>query len=80
MENIITRLISLPYAVEGTTVKDENGDYNMYLNANLPMERIQAAYEHEIIHIEYGHFYDERPVEVKEAEVQYILDLRKKKQ
>lgn len=70
MDSIIIRIIDMPLSLRGATVKDENGDYNMYLNARLSDEERVKAYRHEIEHIRLGHFYDERPVAIKEAEAE----------
>lgn len=52
MEEIMVRLVeSLPPSVEGFTILDENGDYNIYLNAKLSAEHQRAVYEHEWEHI-----------------------------
>lgn len=51
MDAIIVRIIDLPYTVKGMTVKDANGDYNVYLNGRLSSEIRANAFRHEIIHI-----------------------------
>lgn len=68
MDAVIIRVIDLPYKVNGLTVKDEEGDYNIYLNARLSDERRVKAFRHELRHIKLGHFYSDFPVDVKEAE------------
>lgn len=63
MEDIITRLVDdLPGSVRGMTIRDANGDYNIYLNAKLSYEELQTVYRHELAHIT-GHDFDrEGPV------------------
>lgn len=51
MENIYLRYISLPSTVKGLTVKDEAGNYNIYLNTRLTRESNQQTLQHEIQHI-----------------------------
>ena len=68
MDCLIVRLIDLPYSVHDVTVKDENGDYNMFINARLSADG-RAAYKHEVYHIQHGHFYTWRQVAELEAEV-----------
>lgn len=51
------------------TVKDEEGDYNVYLNGRYSPDAQAIAFRHEIDHIEKGHFYDERSVKEKEDEI-----------
>lgn len=69
MDCIIIRIIDLPARVPGVTVKDSEGDYNIYLNARLADEARVRAYWHEIDHIRRGHFYSSLPVALKEQEV-----------
>ncbi len=47
----------MPLHVKGLTVKDENGDYNIYLNSDIPDEKRVNAFRHELEHIKHGHFY-----------------------
>lgn len=67
MDAVIIRVIDLPYGVPGVTVKDENDDYNVYLNARYSADRRIVAFEHELRHIMNGDFYSHDPVWVKEA-------------
>lgn len=57
MENVITRVISLPARIKAMTVLDNNGDYNVYLNVGLSWEDQRAAYKHEMRHIKFGDFF-----------------------
>lgn len=68
MDAVIIRLIDLPLTVRGFTVKDENDDYNIYINARLSADIRGDAFRHEIDHIRAGHFYDARSVAEKELE------------
>lgn len=70
MDCVIIRLVDLPLKIKGATVKDAEGDYNIYINARLSEDERVKAYRHEIEHIRLGHFYDERPVAIKEAEAE----------
>jgi len=70
VDAVIIRLIDLPPSVRGITVKDENDDYNIYINARLSEDGRVEAFRHEINHIRMGHFYDERPVAIKEIEAE----------
>lgn len=57
-EVYVRELFSLPYKVKGATVKDAEGDYNVYLNGLLPIEKRVEALDHELAHIKEGHFYE----------------------
>lgn len=70
MDAIIIRIIDLPYGVKGMTAKDENDDYNIYINARYSPDIQAIAYRHEIDHILKGHFYDDRSVREKEEEIE----------
>jgi len=69
MDCIIIRIVDMPLSIKGATVKDAEGDYNIYINARLGEDERVKTYWHEIDHIRLGHFYDERPVAEKEAEI-----------
>jgi hypothetical protein len=74
MDSVIIRILDLPPKIHGATVKDENGDYNMYLNARDSEERRVRAYWHEIDHIRLGHFYrTDEFVAMLEAEVKKAI-------
>lgn len=68
MDAVIIRIIDLPPAVRGLTVKDENDDYNIFINARLSDDLRAEAFRHEVEHIRAGHFYDCRSVAEKELE------------
>ena len=68
MDAVIIRMIDLPYKVRAVTVKDAEGDYNIYINARLSADQQAKAFRHEVDHIRLGHFYSEKPVYVKEME------------
>jgi len=54
-ENYV-RIIDLPSTVQGVTVKDEEGNYNIYINSSLAEDAKKRAIEHELKHIERGDF------------------------
>ncbi len=54
---MIIRKIDLPIDVNGLTVLDENGDYNVYLNPKLSYDSQATTFRHEVEHIKQGHFY-----------------------
>ena len=70
MNVCIVRTVDLPPKVNGATIPDENGDYNIYLNKRLSPEGRIKAYLHELDHISKGHFdSDLKSVAEKEAEI-----------
>lgn len=70
MDAIIIRTIDMPLGIKGMTVKDENDDYNVYLNARYSRDVRAKAYRHELDHIIKNHFYDGRSVKEKEKDVE----------
>lgn len=68
MEIEIVRLAPLPPKVNAVVLVDGNGDYNIYVNENLPFEEARRAYKHEIEHIRRNHLFVDKPVEVCEEE------------
>lgn len=71
MDNVIIRIIDLPYGVGGLTVKDSEGDYNVYLNARYSFDRRVTFFRHELEHIKNGDFYTEEDVRDKEDRIPF---------
>ena len=67
MEDIIIRLMPLPVHVRAFTMADEQGDYNVYINALLSAEQQARSYQHELRHIRRGDFF-KRDKTAKEIE------------
>lgn len=53
------RLVPLPASVDGVTVPNDDGTFDIYLNANLCEAKQQDRLQHEIKHIIEDHFYQE---------------------
>lgn len=68
MDDIVCRVIELPLRVNAVTVVDENGDFNIYVNAHLSPEDQRKAYLHERRHIKRHHFYVHKPIDECEKE------------
>lgn len=66
MEDTIVRLKDLPCGINGMTILDSNGDYNVYINARLSVDDQKKAYRHELRHIERDDFYND--LTIQEAE------------
>lgn len=56
MDEIYTRLVNLPTTINGYTVCDKNGDYNIFINARISHEARLETYKHELNHIKRGDF------------------------
>ncbi len=68
MDDVICRFIGLPAKINAVTVVDNNGDFNVYINANLSCEEQKKAYRHEVRHIRKNHFFIQKPV--KDCEIE----------
>lgn len=62
MEDMCIRFIDLPCRINGVTVQDESGFYNIYINARLSIEAQYEAIEHELTHIKRDDFYSLEPI------------------
>lgn len=76
MNDVFVRVLDFPNTdVKGAVRKDENGDYNVYLNAKYTQEQNILTYIHEDRHIKYGHLESERPIEELEEETKRALNV-----
>lgn len=67
MDDIFIRLLAeLPHETLGVTVRDENGDYNVYLNPLYDRETLRKTVAHEMKHIENGDFWRDGPIDQME--------------
>lgn len=71
MDSMIIRKLDLPIGVNGITVLDENGDYNIYLNARITGDAQARAFRHEVEHIKQGHFYSYEDIKKIEEQAEY---------
>lgn len=62
LNDIFIRLVSLPRGINGMTILDAEGNYNVYINQELPREPMIKAYKHEIQHIKDDDFYNSKSV------------------
>ena len=62
MTDTYIRLVSLPPKVEGVTVPNDDGSFDVYINSRLSPALQQETLEHELRHIRRGHFEAELPV------------------
>lgn len=53
----IIRYVDLPITVKGVTALDDNGFYNIHINARLSIEEQKRTIAHEIKHIARGDFF-----------------------
>lgn len=68
MEEIFIRGLELPPTINGVTVLDADGNYNVYVNLLLGYTAQRQTVRHELAHIKKEHFYDFAPVIHNELE------------
>lgn len=71
MDAIIGRKTYMPLDIEGATILDRNGDYNIYINDRISFDRQCVAFRHEIEHIKQGHFYSYEDLLALEKQAAY---------
>ena len=62
MTDTFVRLVPLPAKVEGVTLPNDDGSFDIYINSRLSPARQQATLEHELRHIRHEHFYLDMPI------------------
>ena len=68
------RLVSLPATIDGVSVPNDDGSFDIYINSDLCEARQQECLEHELEHIRKDHFYQEtEPVARLELEAKKHL-------
>lgn len=75
MDAVYIRGLELPLRVRGVTVIDEDGNYNVFINALLGEDAQQDALMHEVCHIVSGHFDGYDPVFVNELEACHHINI-----
>ncbi len=68
MTDYYVRLVELPRTVEGVTVPNNDGSFDIYINSLLPPQRRQEVLEHELGHIRGEHFYLDMPISLMERQ------------
>ena len=56
MTDTYVRLVPLPVKVEGVSLPNPDGSYDIYINSRLSPALQQQTLEHELRHIRRGHF------------------------
>ncbi|MBQ3504266.1 MAG: hypothetical protein IJA75_06155 [Oscillospiraceae bacterium] len=65
---IFVRTVALPGSVRAVVLPNDDGTFDIYINARLPEELQRAALQHELKHIRKDHFYNDDPVWLNEKE------------
>ncbi|MBQ2960798.1 MAG: ImmA/IrrE family metallo-endopeptidase [Oscillospiraceae bacterium] len=70
MTDYYVRYVSLPKRVEGVTIPNDDGSFDIYINSRLSPARRRETLEHELRHIRAEHFYLEMPIERMERQAE----------
>ena len=69
MSDCFIRYMPFPNSsVKAATFPNDDGTFDIYLNARYSDQELRAALRHELQHIRLGHFYSDDPVRQKENE------------
>lgn len=66
-DNVIVRLIDLPPGIGGAIMEDEDGIYNVYINARHGHYAQLDDLDHELAHIEHDDLHNNDPIEFIES-------------
>lgn len=67
MGTIIVRIVDFKdMKLRGGTVMNDEGDYNVYINARYSLDVQRKALQHELQHINRGDFCSDVPIELVE--------------
>jgi len=70
------RRAPFPLSVEGVTLPNDDGSFDIYINALLPPEKQEERLQHELAHIRADHFYrEEQSLAACEAEAEDAVSL-----
>ena len=75
MELKLIRFANLPPKVNGVTVIDDNGDYNIYINQDICPKKIKKAIQHELKHTINNDFFNHKNIEHIEINVEFSKEL-----
>ena len=64
------RLVELPRTVEGVTVPNDDGSFDIYIKSLLSPQRRREVLEHELAHIRREHFYLDMPISLMERQAE----------
>ena len=70
MTDYYLRLVELPRKVEGVTVPNDDGSFDIYINSLLSPQRRREVLEHELAHIRREHFYLDMPISLMERQAE----------
>lgn len=73
--DINVRFITLPLSVEGVSIPNDDGTFDIYINAIFDEEKRKAILMHELTHLHKDHFYIDLSIHQIESEANQHLKL-----
>ena len=70
MIDYYVRYVSLPRKVEGATVPNDDGSFDIYINSQLSPEKRAQVLRHELRHLKAEHFYLDMPISSMERQAE----------
>ncbi len=75
MNRVFIRTIAMLPHNYAFVMEDEDGDYNIYINENVPDNKLREIILHELMHIAKGHLEDDKKlVKRMEEEAECVKD------
>jgi len=70
MIDYYVRHVALPRTVEGVSLPNDDGSFDIYINSLLPPDKAEAVLRHELRHLKAEHFYVDMPIERMERQAE----------
>lgn len=68
ISDVTIRYVEFPHTVEGVTIPNPDGTFDIYINDVFCDEKKAEILQHELEHLHLNHFYIELPIGTIEAE------------
>ena len=70
MIDYYVRNVPLPRKVEGVSIPNDDGSFDIYINSLLPSEMRDRVLQHELRHLKAEHFYLDMPISTMERQAE----------
>lgn len=71
--DVNVRYVEFPQTVEGVTIPNPDGTFDIYINDVFCDEKKKAILQHELEHLHRDHFYIELPIGIIETEANQFI-------
>ncbi|MBQ8768846.1 MAG: hypothetical protein IJZ15_04280 [Oscillospiraceae bacterium] len=73
ISDVTIRYVEFPLTVEGVTIPNPDGTFDIYINDVFCNEKKTEILQHELEHLHLDHFYVELPIGIIESEANRTL-------